>query len=219
MSFELDHLFVLVSPGAPEAERLTALGLTEGPPNRHPGQGTECRRFFFANAYLELLWVNDPEEALGEVVRPLHLWERWSGRGQGACPFGISLRPRWPGTPDAPFPAWEYRPPYPLVLRIGANSDRVEEPLLSCLSRPREPGFRTPDRQRPEHRAGWLELTALRAFLPPSAARSPVLQAAEQTGAVAFHEGPGFLAEVGLDGERQGQRADLRPALPLVLCW
>src|SRR5258707_573236 len=92
MTVELDHVYVLVSAGAPEAALLNELGLTEGLHNRHPGQGTACRRFFFANAYLELLWVEDPAEAQGEVVRPLRLWGRWSQRTQGACPFGLVFR-------------------------------------------------------------------------------------------------------------------------------
>jgi hypothetical protein len=40
---------------APEAERIAAFGLCEGPSNVHPGQGTANRRFFFRNAMLELL--------------------------------------------------------------------------------------------------------------------------------------------------------------------
>lgn len=54
---EVDHVFVSASRGAPEARKLIELGLLEGSPNRHPGQGTANRRFFFANAMLELSWV------------------------------------------------------------------------------------------------------------------------------------------------------------------
>ena len=86
MAAELDHLFVCVSPGAPEAGRLIQLGLMEGPPNTHPGQGTANRRFFFANAMLELLWVADAAEAQSEMAAPTKLWERWSERGSGASP-------------------------------------------------------------------------------------------------------------------------------------
>jgi hypothetical protein len=59
MLIELDHLFVCTDPGGPEAEKLVQFGLREGPPNQHPGQGTACRRFSFANAMIELFWVND----------------------------------------------------------------------------------------------------------------------------------------------------------------
>ena len=46
-TMHLDHIFIRARPGAPEAEALKAFGLTEGSPNRHPGQGTANRRFFF----------------------------------------------------------------------------------------------------------------------------------------------------------------------------
>src|SRR4051794_29900522 len=112
MSVELDHFFVCTAPDGPEAERLIELGLIEGTPNRHPGQGTANRRFFFGNAFLELFWVVDPVEAQSSLVRRTGLWERWSRRGQGASPFGVGFRPV-PGIGSAvPFPAWEYRPPY-----------------------------------------------------------------------------------------------------------
>jgi hypothetical protein len=63
MQIELDHLFVCAAPGAPEAEKFVQFGLHEGPPNQHRGQGTACRRFPFANAMIELLWVSDAGEA------------------------------------------------------------------------------------------------------------------------------------------------------------
>ena len=91
--YEIDHVLIFSSTGAPEAERLIAFGLTEGSPNRHSGQGTANRRFFFDNAMLELLWVENPEEAQSEGICRLGLWERWSRRGAGACPFGICYRP------------------------------------------------------------------------------------------------------------------------------
>ena len=54
--FEIDHLFVTVSQGAPEVAPLRRLGFHEGGQNVHPGQGTACRRIFFENVYLELIW-------------------------------------------------------------------------------------------------------------------------------------------------------------------
>jgi len=76
MPIELDHLFICTAQGAPEAEELIGFGLHEGPPNHHPGQGTACRRFSFANAMIELFWVNDPVEAQGQLTRRTMLWER-----------------------------------------------------------------------------------------------------------------------------------------------
>ena len=52
-TFELDHVFVMSSVGAPDGARLLRAGLPEAPPNTHPGQGTACRRFVLDNAYIE----------------------------------------------------------------------------------------------------------------------------------------------------------------------
>src|SRR5262249_59045833 len=100
MTIELDHLFVCVAAGAPEAEHLVQFGLMEGTPNVHRGQGTANRRFFFQNAMLELLWVENLIEAQSEQTAPTQLWERWSARLAGACPFGTIVRPtaNWSGT-------------------------------------------------------------------------------------------------------------------------
>ncbi len=219
MAAELDHAFLLVSAGAdPEAAALAALGLREGQPNRHPGQGTACRRFFFANAYLELLWVEDRAETQGGVAGPLRFWERGPGRAAGACPFGLIFR-----CGPLPFPTWEYRPPYlppPQALHVGANSDHLEEPLLFCFWGGSRPDQRPLEQRQPlDHPAGLRELTAARISGPHAAAPSAALRAAAQIQPIAFLPGSEHLAELGFDGERQGRRADLRPALPLVLCW
>jgi hypothetical protein len=134
MRIELDHFFVYTAPGAPEAGKLVQFGLHEGPPNQHPGQGTANRRFTFANAMIELLWVSDPSEAQSPRTRRTLLWERWSGRKENACPFGICLRPVDPQDAGPPFPGWKYRPAYlpdPLFMHIGEVG--IEEPMWVYL--------------------------------------------------------------------------------------
>ena len=69
MRIELDHLFACTAPGVPEAEKLVQFVLHEGPPNQHPGQGTVNRRFSFANAMIELVWVGDAREAQSQNTR------------------------------------------------------------------------------------------------------------------------------------------------------
>jgi len=83
MALALDHVFVCTAVGAPEAEALTAAGFAEGAGNVHPGQGTACRRFFFRNAFLELVWVHDEAEARSPETAPTRLWERWRDRADG----------------------------------------------------------------------------------------------------------------------------------------
>jgi hypothetical protein len=109
---ELDHLIVFL-PGPPDAPP-PGLELDAG--TRHTGQGTRNRRIAFADAYVELLWIDDPDA------------ERASGLGfaarcaRQAYPFGVVLRGTRPpgrfrdytvpggpalalheGTPDMPF--------------------------------------------------------------------------------------------------------------------
>lgn len=106
MALAFDHVFVLCRPGAPEAEAIAALGLTEGPPNDHPGQGSACRRFMFGGAYLELLYLRDRAEAATAPAALLGL----VARADGGCPIGIAVRTE-PG--DAlPFDARPYTPAY-----------------------------------------------------------------------------------------------------------
>jgi hypothetical protein len=220
---EVDHVFVSTSAGAPEGDRLVGLGLVEGSALRHPGQGTANRRFFFANAMLELVWVHDPDEAQSdaEPARRLHLWERWAGREGSACPFGVCLRPT-AGTSDvAPFPSWQYLPSYsPVGLPVANNSTVDAEPLVFYIPMHRRMDTAPAERREPyEHALPIRELTSVRIFAPGAATPSPAMLATLQTGAFSFQPAVRPLLELGFDGERQGRRADLRPALPLVLLW
>jgi hypothetical protein len=224
MPIELDHLFICTSTGAPEADHLVQFGLTEGAPNRHPGQGTACRRFFFRNAYLELLWVADPAEAQADLVRRTGLWERWSGRGRGASPFGVCLRPFRRGVDEAPFPAWAYRPPYlpdPLTIQMGANSGVVTEPLLCFLTFGRRPDSDEVSSPQPlEHAAGFRAITRASVSRPLGGADLIALRAVEQEcPRLSFVSGDEDLMELGFDEETEGQSADLRPILPLIMRW
>ena len=56
---ELDHVFICVDQPDKARNELVQFGLREGLPNEHPGQGTANHRFFFRNAYLELLYATD----------------------------------------------------------------------------------------------------------------------------------------------------------------
>jgi hypothetical protein len=220
---EVDHVFVSASVGAPEAQRLLDLGLIEGSRNRHPGQGTANRRFFFANAMLELIWVENEPEARSEAepARRLHLWERWSGRDGAACPFGVCLRPCEGQSDVAPFPAWDYRPSYsPVGLPVANNSTVDSEPLVFYIPVHRRMDSAPADQRQPfVHTLPIRELTAVRIFAPGAATPSAAMLATLESGAFSFAPGAQPLLELGFDGERQGQHADLRPALPLILLW
>jgi hypothetical protein len=213
MRIELDHLFVCTALGAPEAERLVQLGLREGPPNQHPGQGTACRRFAFVNAMIELIWVSDAMEAQSQSGRRTLLWERWSARENKASPFGICLRPVDSQDTKAPFPSWEYRPAYladPLFMNIGEAG--VEEPMwvyLSFMQRvQREQWFI-------EHPIGIRQITGL-TLTTPVPLRSAVAQTVVENGILSTLTGTTSLLEIEFDGNRRKERVDFRPHLPFV---
>lgn len=111
MEFQIDHIFIMLSKGAPEVDQLIQFGLSEGKPNVHFGQGTSNRRFFFNNFMLELVWVHNPKEARNENTRPTFLWDRWMNR-EKQSPFGICLRPVVKLESKLPFRCWKYNPAY-----------------------------------------------------------------------------------------------------------
>jgi hypothetical protein len=69
------------------------------------------------------------------------------------------------------------------------------------------------------HAAGFREITALRVQGPQQPPLSAVLQAAVDTGAVAWCAGSQHHMEIGFDGETHNQVIDLHPTLPLTLSW
>jgi Glyoxalase-like domain len=223
MAFEIDHIFICVDVGAPEAERLIAFGLTEGKPNTHPGQGTACRRFFFGNAYLELLWVHSPAEAQAEQTRRTRLWERWSGRRDRTCPFGICVRPTVTQRGELPFATWDYCPPYfppGVSLGIGANSEAMAEPMLCYLQSGQRPDRYAPVRQQPvKHPARLREITRVRFVGPEAGDPSSELQATVNANLVELVAGDKPCVELAFDGEQQAKHVDFWPTLPLIFRW
>ncbi|HSM81435.1 MAG TPA: VOC family protein [Nodosilinea sp.] len=224
MAFELDHIFICTARDAPAADQLIQVGLVEGRSNRHAGQGTANRCFFFHNLMLELLWVHDAAEAQSPRTRPTYLWERWSGQAEGNCPFGVCLRPTAGPAPEAlPFPTWDYQPAYlpaGVTIPVATNVSVLREPMLFYLPfAQRQDSYPEAKAQPLNHGAGWREATRVSLTLPPSPPRSEALEALAATGLVSIQTGPAYLMELGFDGEGQGQHHDFRPALPLIIHW
>ncbi len=204
-TMQLDHLFVLTTVGAPAGERLLDLGLHEGAGNVHPGQGTANRRFYLANAMLELLWVHDPAQADAGPGRDLGLVRR-AGE-PGACPFGLIFA----GGDAPPFPGWHYHPAYLPPQRyflVGGNSRDLAEPL--CIHVPfADPGAGARDPDRDE------TLTGVDVGLPPGR-RSAVLERVARVPGLAVVAGHEHLLTLSVRGGNV-RGGDLRPDLPLVV--
>lgn len=212
MNLRLDHFFILTARGAPIADEMLAMGLTEAPVRDHPGQGTSNRRFNLANNTIEWLYVRDAEEADGGPAGQLHFPSRYlSG---DASRVGLVVR----ANPDAavpPFDGWDYQPEYfpkGWCFRVGSNSVDQQEPLCICM--PRElPEAELTAGDNPD----W-KLTRLRLTLPisePSAVLSQFAALSEvrlQTG------GPHAVA-IELNHGRSGQSLSLQHDPPVAIVW
>jgi Glyoxalase-like domain len=78
---EFDHVWIVVSPNAPERAALERAGFQISPDiNRHDGQGTASLTVEFDNSYLELIWpdstvtVSPGLERAAEKFRQRMLW-------------------------------------------------------------------------------------------------------------------------------------------------
>lgn len=225
MLLEFDHLFVCTSIGAPEVDALVALGLTEGPPNTHPGQGTANRRIFFRNAMLEFLWVVDTAEVRSPRIAPTQLWQRWQYQQSGFSPFGIALRRAddQRASPAAwPFATWSYRPPYlpgDLDFRVASNTTAVEPWVVVIPFDRHQASLPAAQRHLLDHASGFRDLTAVTISLPQQAPLSPAVQTLHDAGVITCRRADEQLAVIEFDGGTQHQEVDLRPGLPLAVRW
>jgi hypothetical protein len=223
---ELDHVFIVVTPGAvAEIAALRSAGLTvPSEPSKHEGQGTASVSVLFENAYLELIWVDssvsvEPEHA--STVQWFRNAEAW--RMNGRSPFGLGLR-RLPGDSAAlPVPvrlepaAW---------LPAGTAYELLHQPsdtlaadffvvpaniaLPTWIARRRE---RAPERL--QHPSGGRTITLVRMHGAPE--HEPTAFRVLRPQPVDIVRGSALLLELHLDGGIGGHRVDLRPVLPLVL--
>jgi len=214
VALELDHVFVAATPGAPEMRILAEAGFLEGSDHDHPGQGTASRGVFFENAYLELIWLTEPDVARSPAIRRTRLADRLDPAGTGN-PLGFGLRSPEDTVPAAPFRTWPYGPPYlpqGMAFAMGANSEILHEPLLFVLPWARAPGWETP-----AHPNGARRVTRVTLVHPTPP--SDVLQAFVGMGVVGWKEGPDPAVYIELDRGRAGRELHAGPALPLAILW
>ena len=209
----IDHFFVFTQGNAPEQRRLLEHGLRVGVRRDHAGQGTSNVCFYFADSYLELLWLGDEKAAHNAMAKPLGLYERMHWRSHKASPFGICIGPDATAQ-EPPFAHWDYRPSYlpeNVQIAMGCNSGVIGEPLLFQINRPFE-------RYGEEHKLSHYSIDKLTVTTPALAPMSLLHDLAIPR--LELRTGDEHLMEVQL---RQGDQAigsdelDLRPELPLVL--
>lgn len=218
MNIELDHIFIFVAEGAPEAQALIDFGFVEGQPNVHPGQGTSNRRFFFNNMMLELLWVSHVDEVQRELTRPTMFWQRWKGRTSNACPFGIIVRTP---TGATPFDHWHYRPDYlpaGLSFAVANNAPQLNEPLVFVMPAGSQSVLPTQDQPR-QGQLSFNTVTAVTIAMPDSSDKSSALEQLRSETIISFTSATEQVMEIVFDDGAQNQSKDFRPRLPLILKW
>lgn len=217
---EFDHLFICVDKPASESRQLIAFGLAEGTPNRHPGQGTANRRFFFHNAFIELLFVVDNDELNSALTEPTKLHERFPYKAANVSPFGLCFRPGTKGS-EVEFPGWSYQPQYlPEHLDVKVAESPSAEPMWFYLSFGSRPDMASDDKRQPLiHKSGFKEITSVIVSVPPIGSLSRAATAINGVPGVEIVEGREHLLSIGFDGEVKGKMEDFRPSLPLIFRW
>jgi hypothetical protein len=175
---ELDHIFLLTTPAAPEIGMLEAIGLTPTYRREHVGQGTANVCYCFENAFLEVLWVTSVTEARSAPVARMQLSERAQWRTSLTSPFGIAWRGATSGATTTP--TWQCTPPYlpaGVAIDVATDSDDLAQPLMFTF-----PGSRAP-REWPESRRGGLQaargftrIELSKVWLPPDVRPSATLR-------------------------------------------
>ena len=222
---ELDHVYILVPPGATAAiEALRGAGLTvDTRPDKHDGEGTTSIAAFFENGYLELMWVDSSvaiDSAHQEDVANFRRGTAW--RETGASPFGIGLHFLAGDRSSLTIPyeldpiPGEEQGGYWILLRQPAESLATEAfimpadravPAWVTTYRTRHPEFFT-------HASVVRRITSVIVRGPPSQrAAAAVLDLR----LVRFEDADSPLLVVEFDGGSRGHTWDLRPALPLIL--
>jgi hypothetical protein len=229
---ERDHIFVWVSPGAPEAARLQKLGLyTDGKVHKHVGQGTSSTVFSFENAYLELIWIDETEVArrkgqeMGTDMLARAAWKQ-----TGASPFGVGLHHRPAGSGDLPFPAKKYWAEWmkpDTFISIAESSFNLKEPFYfvvpDYLAVPSADQLKLLLNSQPDYRRNYTHALGVRRLTGVKITSNPVGKFSEtasmlaKNGVVSVKRGKSPHAELTFDGGTQGKVLEVRPTLPLSL--
>lgn len=225
---ELDHIFIFTHQAEQVAEALQTFGLSEGTPNVHTGQGTACRRFFFQNAYLELVWVVNEDEIKNQVIERTKLWERSRYESTQYCPFGLCFRKKQLSGPTKSLyfeDGWRYYSvylPQDHYANIASNEDFPLEPMLFEM-----PFFGIApknyplEKQQPlTHARGYRELTKVTLTLPaPVNDLSPGMKKVLDESIIRISVGEPYLVTLEFDDGKQEAIQDFTALIPLIIYW
>jgi hypothetical protein len=217
-SVKFDHLWIMVSQGAPERAALKKAGFRIDPiVNRHDGQGTASVTFEFENSFLELVWleptvpVSPGTERAVEKFRQRMLW-----RTSGWCPFSIGMRRTSASPAPFPFPTWSVSPPWlqpGTAIEMLTPRDDTSSPRLFISAN--DVGDVNP--RAAVHPIGVKRITSIRLIAPNGYQPIEAVTFVENAGILTLDRGPEWAVELTFDRGAKGKKKDLRPELPLLI--
>ena len=220
---EFDHVWIMVSPGAPERAALERAGFQISPDlNQHDGQGTASITVELENAFLELMWpdstvpISPGLERAAEKFRQRMLW-----RTSGWCPIGLGFRRTTQSNDALPFPTWSVTPPWlPPGSAIEMLTPREDTQSPSLFISPRAMADLAEQKARAgryHHPIGVRRITAVRLVSPKTYQPIEPLTYLRKLRLVEITQGHDWLLELTFDGGKRRQSKDLRPELPLFI--
>ena len=220
---EFDHVWIMVSPNAPECAALERAGLQISPDlNRHDGQGTASITVEFENAYLELMWPDSTVavapglERAAEKFRQRMLW-----RSSGWCPIGVGFRRTMPSNGAWPFPTWSWTAewmPKGSAMEMLTPRDDTRSPALFIEPRAlTDTGEQAARASLYHHPIGSRRITAIRLISPKTYQPIASLKYLQTQHVLSIKQGDQWLLELTFDGGKRKKSKDLRPDLPIVI--
>lgn len=224
----IDHVWIMVSEGAPERAALKKAGFTIAPAlNEHDGQGTASVTAEFQNSYLELMWVEPKVPVAPGAERAVEKFKnRTAWRTSGWCPIGVGMRRTTETDPKFPFPTWTVSPGWlPAGSSIEILTERNDTKSPSLFVTPRalavDPKTDAKGARGPAsvfaHSLGVKRLTAVRMVTPSSYKPVEAFEYLRTAKVIGVTTGPEWAVELTFDGGGRGKTKDLRPELPLVV--
>lgn len=214
----IDHVYIVVSPDAPEAACLQTKGLRFlNELMYHQGQGTASYVCMFKNMYLELGWVRDRQEVLQQsekVGTEIILVDPW--QETGASPFGVGFH-YTSANQSIPLVTKKHRAEWiPSSARIDViPKDSIHEPAYFILSDELK-HIEPPEAER-SHALGLQNLTDILITVTNNAHMSMPTQFFATHSRLRIQEGPKPLMELTFDEGLTGESIDCHHILPLTI--
>ena len=125
-----NHVFIFCDNHDEVATEFIEFGFLEGSNRIHPNQGTQNRKFYFDDFYIEILWVHDIKEVTNKLTSPTRLYERSKYNINGTSPFGLCVN--YSTQDDKLFQnSLDYKPTYlpqNMTIEVLPNEDSMTLP-------------------------------------------------------------------------------------------